>query len=234
MMYAGKKIIVSGNGFFALKINSFPCTVNAAVVDFTVDNILGVDFLTEYNSYCFVGLCKHELTIGNYNKFHMRSKDHFGCFWVVSLSTHDICKRSGYSSWKSIHSGRWIAILPWDQHEADRERNPVTELPLLVEHQLFTSTKVILLYVYDKYPRWTKRNSYWVFIDPIFPLCLLWTCRVQNKRMKLRLKRHSWMPEWNIFNSKIAAAMICQINIELLCKLYWKFATDNSDVKDLP
>ena len=45
----GKKLNVSGRGTFALSIDSFSCTVHAAVADLTVDGILGLDFLTEYN-----------------------------------------------------------------------------------------------------------------------------------------------------------------------------------------
>ena len=44
----GKQLNVSGNGTFALSIDSFSCTVQAVVADLTVDGILGLDFLT-YN-----------------------------------------------------------------------------------------------------------------------------------------------------------------------------------------
>ena len=65
----GKQRIVSGSWPFALSIDSFSCTVQAAVEDLTVDDILGSDFLTEYN--CSVDLCKQEIIIGDYNKFQM-------------------------------------------------------------------------------------------------------------------------------------------------------------------
>jgi hypothetical protein len=44
---SGKTLNVSGKGEFTLKVGSFSCTVNAAVVDLTVDGIIGLDFLTE-------------------------------------------------------------------------------------------------------------------------------------------------------------------------------------------
>ena len=81
----GKQLNVSGRGSFGLSIDSFSCTVQAAVADLTVDGILGLDFLTEYN--CSVDLSKQEIIIGEYNKFQMVRKGHFGCFRVVTLST---------------------------------------------------------------------------------------------------------------------------------------------------
>ena len=43
----GKQLNVSGRGTFALSIDSFSCTVPAAVTDLTVDGILCLDLLTE-------------------------------------------------------------------------------------------------------------------------------------------------------------------------------------------
>ena len=52
------------------------------MADLTVDGILGLDFLTEYN--CSVNLCNQEITIGDYNKFQMVRKGHFGCLRAVT------------------------------------------------------------------------------------------------------------------------------------------------------
>ena len=81
----GKELNVSGKGTFALKIDSFSCTVQAAVADLMIDGVKDLDFLTGYN--CSVVLRKQEITIGDFNKFQMVRKGHFRCFRVVTPST---------------------------------------------------------------------------------------------------------------------------------------------------
>jgi hypothetical protein len=81
----GKTLNVSGKGEFTLKVGSFSCMVNAAVADLTVDGIIGLDFLTEYN--CTVDMRKQEITIGDRNKFQMVRKRQFGCFKRETLNT---------------------------------------------------------------------------------------------------------------------------------------------------
>ena len=61
----GKELDVSGKGTFALKIDSFSCTVQAAVADLMIDGVKDLDFLTGYN--CSVVLRKQEITIGDFN-----------------------------------------------------------------------------------------------------------------------------------------------------------------------
>lgn len=65
----GKGLEVSGKGIFALKINNFSCTVEAATAYLMIDGVISLDFLTGYN--CSVNLCKLEI------KFKMVKKGHF-------------------------------------------------------------------------------------------------------------------------------------------------------------
>jgi hypothetical protein len=85
MTQVEKALNVSGKGDFTPKVGSFSCTVSAAVADLTVDGIIGLNFLTEYN--CTVDMQKQEITIGDHNKFQMVRKGQFGCLKVGSLNT---------------------------------------------------------------------------------------------------------------------------------------------------
>jgi hypothetical protein len=80
----GKTLDVSGKGEFSIKVGSFSCTVNAAVADLTVDGIIDLDFLTEYN--CIVDMRKQMITNGDHNTFQMIRKGHWGCFRVGTLN----------------------------------------------------------------------------------------------------------------------------------------------------
>ena len=78
MMQVARNLMCLAKGH--LKIDSFSCTVKAAVADLMIDGVLGLDFLTGYN--CSIDLRKQEITIGDYDKFQMVRKGHFGCFRV--------------------------------------------------------------------------------------------------------------------------------------------------------
>ena len=60
----GKQLNVSGSGTFALSIDCFSCTVQAAVAALMIDRVIGLDFLTEDN--CSVDLRNQEIAIGKF------------------------------------------------------------------------------------------------------------------------------------------------------------------------
>ena len=55
------------------------------MADLIIDGVIGLNLLTGYN--CSVDLHKQEITIGNFNKFQIVRKGHFGYFRVVTPST---------------------------------------------------------------------------------------------------------------------------------------------------